>query len=123
MPTPPRPRSPRRRAGVVAVTAAVAVALVAGGALSASAAGEGTGRASLQGLAARSGLRIGTAVNTDQLGANARYDAITAQQFGSVTPENVMTYAAFMRTAGTLRVAPATWQELFFPEAHPGGGS
>jgi len=41
----------------------------------------------------------------------------------TMVPENVMTYATFMRGAGTLRVAPAGWQELFFPEAHATGGS
>ena len=99
---------PQRRAGVVAVTAALAVALTAGSVLSASAATEGTGRSSLRALAAASsGLRIGTAINTDELGSNARYDAIAAQQFSSVTPENVMKWDAIEPKRGQLDFAAA----------------
>ena len=41
----------------------------------------------------------------------------------TMTPRNTMAYASFMRAAGTLRAAPATWQDLFFPEAHAAAGS
>ena len=41
----------------------------------------------------------------------------------TLQPENTMAYATFMRAAGTLRAAPASWQDLFFPEAHARGGS
>ena len=39
------------------------------------------------------------------------------------TPENVMKYAEFMATLGSLKVRPGTWQDLFFPSIHrvPGG--
>src|SRR3954454_20651524 len=47
-------------------------------------------RDSLRYLASKVGLRIGTAVNTDALASNAEYATITATQFSSVTPENVM---------------------------------
>jgi endo-1,4-beta-xylanase len=45
---------------------------------------------SLRALGAKVGLRIGTAVNSDELGSDATYDSITADQFSTVTAENVM---------------------------------
>jgi NitT/TauT family transport system substrate-binding protein len=41
----------------------------------------------------------------------------------TTTPENVMKYAAFMHSIGTLEHLPASWQELFFADIHgvPGG--
>ena len=44
----------------------------------------------LRQLAAHTGMRIGTAVDTAALAADAPYRAATAAQFDSVTPENVM---------------------------------
>ncbi len=41
----------------------------------------------------------------------------------TMVPESTAAYAGFMRTAGTVRAAPASWQDLFFPEAHGRGGS
>ena len=41
----------------------------------------------------------------------------------TMVPENTMTYARFMRTAGSLRAAPDRWEDMFFPEAHGMGGS
>jgi len=34
-----------------------------------------------------------------------------------------MQYAAFMATVGSIKLHPARWQDLFFPELHgePGG--
>jgi endo-1,4-beta-xylanase len=46
--------------------------------------------ASLRELARHTSLRIGTAVNTDALANDATYRKIVADQFDSVTPENVM---------------------------------
>src|SRR4051812_5992174 len=60
---------------------------------------------SLRALAARVGLRIGTAVNPALLGADARYTRITAEQFSSVTPENAMKWAEAGTRPGA---APAT---------------
>lgn len=105
---------PRTRA---LLTAALAVALAAGAAVPAQAASEGTGSSTLQALAKRSGLKIGTAVNTDQLGANARYDAITAQQFGSVTPENVMKWDAIEPERGKFDYTAAD-ELIRFAEKH-----
>jgi NitT/TauT family transport system substrate-binding protein len=39
------------------------------------------------------------------------------------TPENVMKYAEFMRSIGTLEHLPASWQELFFADIHGAPGS
>ena len=61
---------------------------------------------SLRALAARVGLRVGTAVNPDLLGANERYTQITAEQFSSVTPENAMKWAEVEPTRGTY-----TWEK------------
>ena len=33
-------------------------------------------------------------------------------------PENVMKIYGFMNKVGALKNMPATWQDLFFPEAH-----
>ena len=41
----------------------------------------------------------------------------------TMAPESTMRYAAFMQSVGTVRAAPAAWQDLFFPEAHGLGGS
>ncbi|WP_345763509.1 endo-1,4-beta-xylanase [Diaminobutyricibacter sp. McL0608] len=62
---------------------------------------------SLRALAAPVGLRIGTAVNTDQLASNPAYTAILNSQFSSVTPENVMKWDAVEPTQGTYNWAPA----------------
>ncbi len=41
----------------------------------------------------------------------------------TTTPENVMKYADFMYSIGSIRNRPASWKDLFFPEIHeaPGG--
>jgi len=41
----------------------------------------------------------------------------------TTTPENVMKYATFMHSIGTLEHLPATWQELFFSDIHGAPGS
>jgi NitT/TauT family transport system substrate-binding protein len=33
-------------------------------------------------------------------------------------PENVMKIYGFMHRVGALKTMPASWQDLFFPEAH-----
>jgi endo-1,4-beta-xylanase len=62
---------------------------------------------SLRALAAKVGLRIGTAVNPELLGTNAKYTEITADQFSSVTPENAMKWAEVEPTRGTYTWAKA----------------
>jgi NitT/TauT family transport system substrate-binding protein len=41
----------------------------------------------------------------------------------TTTPSNVMRYAEFMHSIGTIENLPASWRDLFFPEIHdaPGG--
>ena len=39
------------------------------------------------------------------------------------TPENVVKYAEFMHSAGSIKKSPSSWKDLFFPEIHDGPGS
>ena len=41
----------------------------------------------------------------------------------TTAPENVMKYAEFMASVGSIKARPAAWQDLFFPSIHrvPGG--
>jgi len=55
---------------------------------------------SLRALGSRTGLRIGTAVNTDLLGSDARYTELVNSQFNTVTPENVMKWEVVEPTQG-----------------------
>jgi NitT/TauT family transport system substrate-binding protein len=41
----------------------------------------------------------------------------------SVTPKAVMKFATFMARIGTLKEAPKSWMDMFFPEAHGLAGS
>jgi NitT/TauT family transport system substrate-binding protein len=41
----------------------------------------------------------------------------------TTTPENVMKYADFMHSIGSIRNRPASWKDLFFPEIHAAPGS
>jgi NitT/TauT family transport system substrate-binding protein len=41
----------------------------------------------------------------------------------TMTPQATERYAAFMHTAGSIKVAPGSWRELFFPEVHGFDGS
>jgi NitT/TauT family transport system substrate-binding protein len=41
----------------------------------------------------------------------------------TTTPENVLKYAEFMHSIGSIRSRPAAWTELFFPEIHAAPGS
>jgi NitT/TauT family transport system substrate-binding protein len=41
----------------------------------------------------------------------------------TTTPRNVVKYAAFMHSIGSIDTAPQSWQELFFPEIHGAPGS
>jgi endo-1,4-beta-xylanase len=75
----------------VAMAGALAGALLVGTAPSSTAAAPHipSGK-TLRQVAKPTGLRIGTAVNTSVLTSDATYRTLTAQQFNSVTPENVM---------------------------------
>jgi NitT/TauT family transport system substrate-binding protein len=41
----------------------------------------------------------------------------------TMTPESTVKYAEFMHAVGTIKVKPASWQDLFFPEVHGLPGS
>jgi NitT/TauT family transport system substrate-binding protein len=41
----------------------------------------------------------------------------------TMAPENTMQYAQFMHMVGSIKVQPASWKELFFPELHALPGS
>ena len=41
----------------------------------------------------------------------------------TMVPENTMKYAEFMHSVGTIKVKPASWKDLFFPEVHDLPGS
>ncbi len=41
----------------------------------------------------------------------------------TLTPQATAKYAAFMHDAGSVRAAPARWQDMFFPELHDLDGS
>lgn len=62
---------------------------------------------SLRALAAKTGLYIGTAVNMDLLGTNEQYTQIAADEFSSVTAENVMKWGEIEPTRGTYNWEPA----------------
>jgi NitT/TauT family transport system substrate-binding protein len=40
-----------------------------------------------------------------------------------MAPSNVLTFAKFMAKQGIIKVAPATWQDMFFPEVQGLSGS
>lgn len=82
-------------AGVVAATMAVTGVMASGGGAT------GAQPSTLKDLGSQVGLRIGTAVNTDVLSTDAAYRSITATQFSTVTPENVMKWDAVEPTQGT----------------------
>jgi NitT/TauT family transport system substrate-binding protein len=41
----------------------------------------------------------------------------------TLVPENTMKFARFMHSVGTLRSAPASWRDYFFPDIHDRDGS
>ncbi len=41
----------------------------------------------------------------------------------TMTPQNTMRFATFMHSVGTLKQAPASWRDYFFPEIHGLNGS
>lgn len=71
----------------------------------------------LRGLAHRVGLKVGTAVTTDALVDGPEYRAITASQFSSVTPENVMKWGLIEPTRGRYDWAEAD-RLVRFDRAH-----
>jgi endo-1,4-beta-xylanase len=72
---------------------------------------------SLGALAAPINLRIGNAVNMDKLNVDAAYTSIVANQFSTVTPENVMKWESVEPTRGQLNFGPAD-QLVSFAQQH-----
>ncbi|PJI90995.1 endo-1,4-beta-xylanase [Luteimicrobium subarcticum] len=72
---------------------------------------------SLRALAAPSGLRIGAALNTDRLADDATYASIAADQFSTVTPENVMKWEVVEPAQGTYDFTAAD-QLVRFAQQH-----
>lgn len=61
----------------------------------------------LRSLAEQAGIKFGVAVNTDALASDTKYRHIVADQFSSVTPENVMKWEAVEPTRGVYDYAAA----------------
>ena len=45
------------------------------------------------------------------------------QNVYTLTPQNTMKYVEFMHKVGTIKVNPASWKEMFFPNVHHLPGS
>jgi endo-1,4-beta-xylanase len=71
----------------------------------------------LRALAARNDLRIGTAVDTNALANDATYQRLVAEQFNTVTPENVMKWQLVEPQRGQLDFAAADGL-VAFAQAH-----
>jgi NitT/TauT family transport system substrate-binding protein len=41
----------------------------------------------------------------------------------TMAPENTMKFATFMHAIGSLKAAPLSWKDIFFPEIHDLDGS
>jgi NitT/TauT family transport system substrate-binding protein len=41
----------------------------------------------------------------------------------TTTPQNILKYVEFMHKVGSIKVMPASWKELFFPEAQNSAGN
>ncbi len=41
----------------------------------------------------------------------------------TTTPQNILKYVSFMNKVGSIKATPASWKELFFPEAQNSAGS
>jgi NitT/TauT family transport system substrate-binding protein len=64
----------------------------------------------------------------DNVKSKMTLDKVAAIAAGSqvkwtMVPESTMKYAEFMHTVGSIKVKPASWKDLFFPEVHDLPGS
>src|SRR6185437_2111478 len=101
-------RSPRFV--TMAVTAAAAATVLATSGATSFAANHASNKPpadSLGSLASKVGLRIGTAVDMGKLNVDATYTGIVANQFTTVTPENVMKWDTIEPAQGQLNFGPA----------------
>jgi endo-1,4-beta-xylanase len=72
---------------------------------------------SLRALAAPIGLRVGNAINMGKLNVDATYTSIVANQYSTVTPENVMKWDSIEPTQGQLNFGPGD-QLIAFAQQH-----
>ena len=103
--------------GAASVVGACSLLLAPTAALAASSHPVGTHGDSLRDLGARVGLRVGTAVNPTEL-ASAKYSALIADQFSTVTPENEMKWETVEPTRGHYNWAPADRLVAFAKQHH-----
>jgi endo-1,4-beta-xylanase len=106
----------RRRSAAIAAGVATTLMLVPA-AVAAPGGGHAKSNDSLRALAAKQGLRFGTAVDMAQLGTNKAYTDIVSDQFSVVTAENVMKWDSVEPTRGTYNWAPAD-QLVKFAQEH-----
>jgi endo-1,4-beta-xylanase len=104
--------SRRKVSRIAAVAVSAATVLAVSTAAGATSFGGGSGNStvpadSLRALASKIGLGVGNAVNMDLLNVNATYTSIVANQFNTVTPENVMKWDTIEPTQGQLNFGPA----------------
>jgi NitT/TauT family transport system substrate-binding protein len=72
--------------------------------------------------------RTAAAYWSDDVKSKLPLEKVTAVVSGpqvkwTMAPENAMKFATFMHSVGTLKDAPASWRDLFFPEIHDLNGS
>ncbi len=99
--------SRRKLTGIAAVAVSAATVVAVSTSAIASSSHSRVPSDSLRALASKIGLRVGNAVNMDLLNVNATYTGIVANQFNTVTPENVMKWDAIEPTQGQLNFGPA----------------
>ncbi len=102
----------RKASRIAAVAISAATVLAVSTAAGATSFGGGSGHSkvssdSLRALASKIGLGVGVAVNMDLLNVNDTYTGIVANQFNSVTPENVMKWDTIEPAQGQLNFGPA----------------
>jgi endo-1,4-beta-xylanase len=84
----------------IGLGAAALAALLAGGLAALPSSAANAHDEGLRAAARGTGVRIGTAVNTDALASDAPYRAAVGREFDSVTPENVMKWEVVEPTQG-----------------------
>jgi len=104
--------SRRKVSRIAAVAVSAATVLAVSTAAGATSFGGGSGNStvpadSLRALASKIGLGVGNAVNMDLLNVDKTYTSIVANQYNTVTPENVMKWDTIEPTQGQLNFGPA----------------
>lgn len=72
----------------------------------------------------RRAAQIYVEVTGDKVGAEKAFEILDAPDMVfSATPTGTLQVAQFMHRTGSIKVAPETWKDLFFPEVHDLKGS